>query len=85
MSYYSLPRVKLHKKDNTKKLDNFSSAYSRLFCKQKAGNVDVGLPSAIAEQIVKQGQPLTEDAKDFLLGTSAYAQEIQSHIDLFVT
>ena len=65
MSYYSLPRGKLHKKDDVKKLDNFSSAYSRLFYKQKANDVDIDLPSVIADQIVKQGEPLTEDIKIF--------------------
>ena len=43
------------------------------------------MPSAVAEQIVKEGQPLTDDIKKILLGTSNYAQEIQSDIDLYVT
>ena len=73
LSYYSLPRVKLHKKEDIKKLDNFSSAYSRFFNKQKAADVDVDLPSAVAEQIVKEGQPLTDNIIFFLLGTSTYA------------
>ena len=65
MSYYSLPRGKLHKKDDVKKLDNFSSAYSRLFYQQKANDVDIDLHSVIADQIVKQGEPLTEDINIF--------------------
>ena len=31
MSYYSLPRVKLHKKDEIKKLNNLTSNYSQLY------------------------------------------------------
>ena len=85
MLFYSLPRVKLHKRDEIKILNNFSSNYSCLFYKQKAADVDVDLPSAVAKQIVKEGQLLTDDIKFFLLGMSNYAQEIQSDIDLYVT
>ena len=85
MSFYSLSRVKLYKKDDVKKLNNFSSNYSRLFYNQKVADVDVDLPSAVAGQIVKEGQPLTDNIKKFLLGTSNYAQEIQSDIDLYIT
>ena len=85
MSFYSLPSVKLHKKDDVKKLNNFSSDYSRLFYKQNAKDINTDLPSAVAKQIVKESQPLTDDAKNFLLCTSNYAQEIQSDIDLYVT
>ena len=65
MSCYPLPCGKLHKKDYVKKPDNFSSAYSRLFYKQKANDVDIALPSVKADQIVKQGEPLAEDIKNF--------------------
>ena len=85
MPFYSLPRVKLHKRDEIKILNNFSSNYSRLFYKQKAADVDVDLLSAFAKQIVKEVQLLTDDIKIFLLGMSNYAQEIQSDIDLYVT
>ena len=43
MSYYSLPRIKLHKKDEIKKLNNLTSNYSRLFSKDRANDVDVDL------------------------------------------
>ena len=43
------------------------------------------LPSVVAQKIVAQNEPLTDDVKNFLLGTSDYAQEIQSDIDLYVT
>ena len=61
MSFYSLLRVKLHKKDEVKKLNNITSNYSRLFYKQKAKDVDVDLPSVIVDKVVREGQPLTED------------------------
>ena len=85
MSYYSLPRVKLHKKDEIKKLCYLTSNYSRLFYKDRANYVDVDLPSTIANKILVEGQPLTDDIKNFLLGTSDYARSIQSDIDLYVT
>ena len=86
MSYYSLPRVILNEKKEVKKLNNLSSNYSRLFYKQQAQDLDEGLPSLVAQHIVAtEGQPLTDDVQNFLLGTSEYANDIQSDIDLFVT
>ena len=76
MSYYSLPRVKLHKEDEIKKLNNQTSNYSRLFYKDRAHDVDIDLPSAVANKILAEGQPLTDDIKNFLLGTSDYAKDI---------
>ena len=85
MPYYSLPRVKLHKNDEIKKLNNLISNYSQLFYKDRANDVDVDLPSTIPSKILAEGQPLTDDIKNFLLGTSDYARGIQSDIDLYVT
>ena len=85
MSYYSLLCVKLHKKDEVKKLNNLTSNYSRLFYKDRANDVGVDLPSTIASKILVEGQPLTDDIKSFLLGTSDYARGIQSDIELYVT
>ena len=84
MSYFSLPRGKLHKKEEIKKLNNLTSNYSRLFYKDRANNVDVDLPSTVANKILAEGQPLTDDIKNLLLGTSDYAKAIQSDIDLYV-
>ena len=47
MSYYSLPHVKLYKKDEIRKLNNLTSNYSRLFYKDRTNDVDVDLPSTI--------------------------------------
>ena len=85
MSYYSLPCVKLHKKDEIKKLNNLTSNYSRFFYKDRANDVDIDLLSTITNKILAEGQPLTDDIKNFLLGTSNYARGIQSDIDLYVT
>ena len=85
MCYYSLPHVKLHKKDEIKKLNNLTSNYSQPFYKDRANDVDIDLPSTIANKILGEGQPLTDDIKNFLLGTSDYAGGIQSDIDLYVT
>ena len=44
------------------------------------------IPSLVTQQIVSEGAlPLTNDVRSFLLGTSEYANDIQSEIDLFVT
>ena len=83
--YFSLPYGKLHKKEEIKKLNNLTSNYSRLFYKDRANDVDVDLPSTAANKILAEGQPLTDDIKNFLLGTSDYARGIQSDIDLYVT
>ena len=86
MSYYSLPRVILNENKETKKLNNLSSNYSCLFYKQQARDLDEDIHSLVAQQIVAEGgQPLTDDVQNFLLGTSEYANDIQSDIDLFVT
>ena len=47
MSYYSLPRGKLHKKDEMKKINNLTSNYYRLFYKDRANDVDIDLPSTV--------------------------------------
>ena len=47
--------------------------------------MDVDLPSTITNEILAEGQPLTDDIKNFLLGTSDYARGIQSDIDFYVT
>ena len=65
MSYYSLPRGKLHKKDEIKKLNNLTSNYSRLFYKDRANDLDVDLP--VANKILAEGQPLTDDIKNFFV------------------
>ena len=86
MSYYSLPCVVLNEKKEVKKLNNLSSNYSRLFYKQQAQDLDEDLPSLIAQQVVgADSQPLIDDVQKFFLGTSEYANDIQSDIDLFVT
>ena len=70
----------------TKKLNNLSSNYQRLFYKQQAKDLDEDIPSLVAQKIVSEGAlPLTEDVQNFLQGTSEYANDIQSDIDLFVT
>ena len=84
MYFFSLMRVRLNKKEEVKRLNNLSSNYPSLFYKEQAKDVDVDLPSVVAQQIVAESQLLTDDVKNFLLGTSEYANDIQSDIDLFV-
>ena len=86
MSYYSLQRLILNENKETKKLNNLSSNYQRLSYKQQARDLDKDIPSLVAQSIVSEGVlPLTDGVQNFLLGTSEYANDIQSDIDLFVT
>ena len=80
-AYYSLLRVRLNKKEDVKKLSNFSNAYSRFFYKERAKDLDVDIASISAQKFVAQNEPLTDDVKNFLLATSDYGQEIQSDIE----
>ena len=82
--YYSLPRVGLKKKDDVKKLNNFLNAYSRVFYKERAKDLDVNIASIAAQKVVVQNEPLTDDVKNFLMATNHCGQEIQSDIDLYV-
>ena len=66
-------------------MNNLTSNYSRLFYKDRANDVDADLPSIVANKILAEGQPFTDDIKNFLLGTGDYARSIQSDIDLYVT
>ena len=71
MSYYSLPSVIINENKKTKKLNNLSSNYQRLFYKQQAKDLDEDIPSLMAQRIVSEGAlPLTDDVQNFLPGTS---------------
>ena len=83
--FYFLPRVRLNKKDNVKKLNNFTCRYSKAFYKKWANDLAVDTESIAARKIVGEDEKLTEDVKNFLLATGEYGQEIQSDIDLYVT
>ena len=86
MSYYSLRPVILNENKGTKKLNNLSSNYQRLFYKQQPRDLDENIPSLVAKRNVSEGAlTLTDDVQNFLLGTGEYANDIQSDIDLFVT
>ena len=80
-AYYSLLRVRLNKKEDVKKLSNFSNAYSRFLYKERAKDLDVDIASISAQKFVAQNEPLTDDVKNFLLANSDYGQEIQSDIE----
>ena len=58
MSNYSLPCVNLHKEDEIKKLNNLTSNYSQLFYKDRANDLDVDLPSTVANKILAEGHLL---------------------------
>ena len=67
-------------------MSSLSSNYQRLLYKQQARDLDEDIPSLVAQKIVSErALTLTEDVQNSLLGTSEYANDIQSDIDLFVT
>ena len=86
ISYYSLPRVILNENKPTKKLNNLYSNFQCLLYEQQAKDLDEGIYSLVAQQILSEGAlPLTNVVQNFLLGTSEYANDIQSDIDLFLS
>ena len=84
-AYYSPPRLRLHKKEDLEKLNNFSRAYLRLFYEERARDLKTDTGSVAAQKIAGKNEPLTGDVKNFLLATSDYDQEMQSDIDLYAT
>ena len=48
--------------------------YSRLFYKERAGDLKTDIGSIAPQKIVGENEPLTEDFKNFLLATSDYGQ-----------
>ena len=49
--YCFLPRVRLNKKEDVKKLNNFSNAYSKLFYKERAKDLDFDIASMAAQKV----------------------------------
>ena len=64
-AYYSLWRVKLNKKEDVKKLNNFSNAYSRFFYKKRDKDLDDDIASVTAQNVVAQNKPMTDEVKTF--------------------
>ena len=80
--FISLPRNRIHKKEETKKL-NLRSNFVESFYKEFLDGIDFSQDNDFQQQLVNN--PLSEDVKKFLLATSNFGEEIQGELDLYVT
>ena len=80
--FISLPRNRIHKKEETKKL-NLPSNFVGSFYKDFLDGVDFSQDNDFQQQLVNN--PLSKDVKKFLLPTTDFGEEIQGELDLYVT
>ena len=80
--FISLPRNRIHKKEETKKL-NSASNFVEPFYKDFLDSIDFSQDNDFQQQLVNN--PLTEDVRKFLLATSNFGEEIQGELDLCIT
>ena len=81
MSFISLPKGKLRKKTETKKLKNFAAGYLGRFYRNLAGNVDSSLGSDFYGRIASDVDIPTDDVQKYLLATSDFSKEMQDDIN----
>ena len=81
--FISLPRNRIHKKEETKRLNAFLSNFVESFYKDWLGGIDFSTDTDFQQQLVSE--TTSEDVKKFLLATSEFGEEIQGEIDLYVT
>ena len=80
--FISLPRNRIHKKEETKKL-NLPSNFVGSFYKDFLDGVDFSQDNDFQQQLVNN--PLSKDVKKFLLATNDFGEEIQGELDLYIT
>ena len=76
-----LPCAKIHKKDPTKKLNNFPTNFVESFYKDWLGGIDFSEDTDFQQSIVNKTP--SEDVKKFLLTTSDFGNEIQGELNLY--
>ena len=76
MSFISLPKGKLRKKTETKKLKNFAAGYLGRFHRNLADNVDSSLGSDFYGRIASDVDIPTDDVQKYLLATSDFSKEM---------
>ena len=72
--HYSLPRVKLHEKKKTKKLNNLPSNFEKNFYKNWAEEIDGVINSDFQRKVIFE--MVNEDVRNYLLATTEFGQEI---------
>ena len=80
--FISTPRNRIHKKEETKKL-NLPSNFVESFYKDFLDGFDFSQGNGFQQQLVNN--PLSKDVKNFLWATSNFSEEIQGRLDLYVT
>ena len=85
MSFISLPKGKLRKKTETKKLKNFAAGYLGRFYRNLADNVDSSLGSDFYGRIANDADIPTDDLQKYLLATSDFSKGMQDDINHCVT
>ena len=80
--FISLPRNRIHEKEETKKL-NLSSSFIESFYKDFLDGIDFSQDNDFQQQLVNN--PLSKDVKKFLLATNDFGEEIQGELDLYIT
>ena len=80
--FISLPHNRIHKKEETKKL-NLPSNFVESFCKDFLDSIDFSQDNNFQQQLVNN--TLSEDVKKFILVTSNFGEEIQEELNLYIT
>ena len=79
----SVSRARIHKKEETKRLNNLLGNFVQTFHTDWLDGIDFSSDTDFQQEIVKNG--LIKDVKKFLLATCEFGQEIHGEIDLYVT
>ena len=80
-----MPRNILYKKENTKRLKNFTAGYVGSFYRNLADNVDNFTGSDFYSRITADADIPREDVQKYILATSDFAKSIQTDINHYVT
>ena len=80
---FLLPTNKLHKKENTQRLNNFPAGYVGSFYRNLADRVDTS--SDFYANIANNANIPKEDVQKYLLATSDFAKSMQTDINHYVT
>ena len=75
----SLPRTRIHKKAETKRLNNLPNNFVETFYKDWLYSIDFSRDIDFQQKILKNTP--RKDVKQYLLATSEFGQEIQGEID----
>ena len=82
--FYLLPRNKLYKKENTRRLKNFPAGYVGNFYRNLADNIDNFTGSDFYSRIAADADLPREDVQKYILATSDIVKSIQTDINHYV-